>query len=94
MALTVEQAEQAGAVAAALRKANDAIADLDARIAEAIPLVRLSGDRADGSFVRAEITLDVEETAGLYGYLKTVVEAKRDALVEALAGLGELAEEN
>lgn len=84
MPLTLDQAALAGQLAAGIAAANAAITDLDVRIAEAVPFVRMAAERTDGQTIRAEIVLDAEASVELLEFLKAKVEAKRDAAQAAL----------
>lgn len=84
MPLTLEQAATAGDLATKIAAANAEIADIDTRIAEDIPFVRVSADRVDGSSISTTLNLDVDTSNALLGVLKTMLEAKRDAAQDAL----------
>lgn len=87
MSITIEQAEQAGAIASAIRAADEAIAGLDARIGEKALIVGMVAQLATGSSVRAEIPMTAAESAAVFEAVKTIVQSKRDALAAALEAI-------
>jgi len=87
MPLTLEQAEQAGALAAGIRAADEALAGLDARIAEGAQIATMIAQLATGNSVRAEMPMTAEESAEVFDAVRAIVQAKRDALAAALAAI-------
>ncbi|MFO1158433.1 MAG: hypothetical protein U1E60_06315 [Reyranellaceae bacterium] len=92
MPLTIEQGEAAAAIVQRLKDADVALAGLTARIADCTAgtarIVRMAADLADGTSIRADVELTPEESATLLGGVKSLVEAKRQANLEALTALG------
>ena len=92
MPLTIEQGEAAAAIVQRLKDADVALAGLIARIADCVAgnarIVRMAADLADGTSIRADVELTPEESATLLDGVRTLVEAKRQADVGALAALG------
>lgn len=88
MSLTLEQASQAGALAAAILAADDAIAGLNARIGEGAQITTMIAQLATGNSVRAEMPMTAEESAAVFDAVLSIVQAKRAALAAALAAIG------
>lgn len=87
MSLTLEQATNAGALAAHIVAADDALAGLDSRIGEGAQISCMIAQLATGNSVRAEIPMTAEESAAVFNAVRTIVQAKRDALAAALAAI-------
>lgn len=88
MPLTLEQAEQAGQLAAAINAATTAIADLDARIADVegrgIGAKGSSMALADGTSIQADVPLSSAEVVEILGGYKALLETKLAAAQAAL----------
>lgn len=87
MALTVEAAEQAGTIAAAIRAADYAIEGLNARIGEGAQIVAMVAQLSTGNSIRAEVPMTVEDSAAVFNAVLSIVQAKRDALAAMLTAL-------
>lgn len=88
MPLTLDQADQAGALSAAIRRSNAAIADLATRIGDVqergVGANSSSMALDDGTSILADVPLSTGEVAEILGRYKTLLEAKRDAAQAAL----------
>lgn len=87
MPLTLDEATRAGALAAAIVAADEAIAGLDARIGESAQIVGMVAQLATGTSVRAGIPMTAAESAAVFNAVKTIVQSKRAALVSALEAI-------
>ncbi len=87
MALSVEKGEQAGRLAAAIRSADEALSGLNTRISEGAQITSMIAQLANGNTVRAEMLMTAEESAEVFTAVRTIVQAKRNALANALAAI-------
>ena len=84
MALTLDEAARAGALAAAVVAIDEAISGLNARISEGAEITSMIAQLATGNSVRAEMPMSAQESASVFDAVLTILRAKRAGLMAAL----------
>lgn len=87
MPLTLGEATRAGELAARIIAAESSIAGIDQRIAENAEIASMVAILADGNSVRAEDRMTADESRVVFQFVRTLLQARRDALTAELASL-------
>ncbi len=87
MALTVQQAQQAGQIAAAVGTINQIVADLEAAVAAGAAIYAMRASVVGGGDLFANIVLSPQDTATIFNAILTVAQSNLAALDAQLAAM-------
>ncbi len=87
MALTVQQAQAAGQIAATIGTLNQVVSDLQAAIAASASITSMQADLAGGGDMVASLNLSPSDTATIFNAILGVAQSNLTALEAQLAAM-------